>query len=89
MGGGSSSEENVFVKAIAPEGYTPLAPQRTSAEAMPDEFGEASFTTGVRRTEQEKEKKSLGTSRLVIPLAGKGAAQAGGYTAPRKPTGVL
>ena len=85
--GGGGSDTVTRVKAMAPDVFAPIAPERTTAEAMPDNIDKALFSGGVRETEEEKQKKQLGSSRLVIPL--EGTAQSGGYTEPRKPTGVV
>ena len=86
MGGGGSNS-TTEVQADLPNVMVPVAPERTSAESMPDNYDQALFTGGAKETASEKEKKNLGTSRLVIPL--EGSAQSGGYTAPRTPTGVV
>lgn len=86
MGGGGGNTVTE-VAADLPDIINPIAPERTSAEAMPENFDQALMTSGAKTTASEKEKKNLGTSRLVIPL--EGTAQSGGYTEPRKPTGVV
>ena len=86
MGGGGSSTS--YIKATAPDVFTPISPKRTSAEAMPENIDQAGFTTGAKRTAEEKAKAARGTSRLVIPLT-EGTTQAGGYTTPETPTGVV
>jgi len=87
MGGGGGSDTTTYIKSQAPEVFTPIAPERTAPEAMPENAGEALFTSGAKRTEKEKTDKNLGSSRLVIPL--EGAAQSGGFVEPRTPTGVV
>jgi|LGVE01.1.fsa_nt_gb hypothetical protein len=85
MGGGGSSTS--YVKAALPDVFTPTAPELTAPEAMPENIDRALFTGGAKTTAEEKAKANLGASRLVIPL--EGSAQPGGYSAPRKPTGVV
>jgi len=87
MGGGGGGDTVTSVKADLPDMFNPVAPERTSAEAMPENIDKALFTGGAKTTADEKAKKNLGTSRLVIPL--EGAAQSGGYETPRTPTGVV
>jgi len=85
MGGSSST---THIAAQKPDVFQPIAPDRTSPGAMPDNIDQSSFTTGVKRTSEEKDKKAAGSSRLVIPLT-ESTAQAGGYTDPATPTGVV
>lgn len=87
MGGGGGKDTITEVAADIPDIINPISPDRTAAEAMPTNYDQALMTSGVKTTVSEKEKKNLGTSRLVIPL--EGTAQSGGYTEPRKPTGVV
>jgi len=87
MGGGGKSSTD-YIAAQAPDVFTPIAPERTSAEAMPENIDQAAFTTGAKRTAEEKAKAATGTSSLVIPLT-ESTSQAGGYTAPATPTGVV
>jgi len=86
--GGSSGGGTSYIKAKAPDVFTPIAPERTAAEAMPENIDEAGFTAGTKRTASEKKKAAQGASRLVIPLT-EGTTQAGGYTTPSTPTGVV
>ncbi len=84
MGGGGGTTS---IRDDLPDIFAPLAPERTSAEAMPENIDKALFTGGAAESATEKATKRLGTSRLVIPLTE--SAQSGGYTAPREPTGVV
>lgn len=101
-GGGSSTEYQAAAapSVVRPTaGLAPVAPTAPGAavrpdeilhgdaEAMPENVAQATFTSGVARTAEERLKSSTGSSRLVIPLAGN--TQSGGYTAPTKPTGVV
>jgi hypothetical protein len=88
MGSGGGSTPGSYIAAQAPDVFTPTAPEVSAAEAMPDNIDQAGFTSGAKRTESEKKKASLSTSRLVIPLT-EGTSQAGGYTSPATPTGVV
>jgi hypothetical protein len=86
MGGGSGTVS--YIKAQAPDVFTPSAPTRTKAEAMPENIDQAAVSTGVKRTEEENKLKSTGaTSQLVIPLQGN--TQSGGYVEPSTATGVV
>ena len=84
MGGSSSTS---YIKSAIPDVFTPIAPQRSAPEAMPENIDKASFTSGVKRTDKEKTKATTGASRLVIPLTGN--TQAGGYTSPTTAQGVV
>ena len=86
MGGGGSNTVS-YIKAQAPDVYTPVAPVRTSPEAPPENLGDPLVSIGAKRTEDEKKLKSSGVSQLVIPLQGN--TQAGGYTPVKTPTGVV
>lgn len=87
MGGGGGKSTTTSIKADAPDVFSPQAPDRGAPGEMPDNYDQALFTGGAKRTADEKAKANLGTSRLVIPL--EGDAQSGGYTAPRTPQGVV
>jgi hypothetical protein len=89
MGGSSGGTSVQHIAAQAPDVFNPVAPERTAPEAMPEHIDEAGFTTGAKRTNEEKKQKSLGTSRLVIPLENTGTTQAGGYTKPKTPSSVV
>jgi hypothetical protein len=84
-GGGGS---DTYLQADAPEVFRPTAPEVSAPEAMPDNIDQAGFTSGAKRTEDEKKKASAGTSRLVIPLTDS-TTQTGGYSTPRTPTGSV
>jgi len=85
MGGGGG--QNTIVWSQTPEVMDNVAPQRTSAEAMPENADKPLFSSGSRLTAEERDKKTKGSSRLVIPL--EESASSGGYTPPREPTGVV
>ena len=86
--GGGGQDSTSYIKAQEPDVFTPIAPERTSAEAMPENIDQALFTTGAKETAEEKAKKAQGTSRLVIPLT-ESTTQSGGYVTPPTPTGVV
>lgn len=93
MGGGGGSKKT-YIKAAAPGVVAPIAPTRTSAEAMPENFDQAQFTSGVKRTDAENIQAGLGSSRLVIPIDEQNktkteSQQAGGYTAPSTASSIV
>jgi hypothetical protein len=84
MGGGGGTS---YIEAEAPSVFMPVAPTRTSPEAMPDNIDQAAVSVGAKRTSDEKKMKTQGTSRLVIPMDVN--TQTGGATTARTPTGSI